>query len=57
MVVADFSFRLDGDDDVDNGDVMVRLWYLYDEDLVRFKQKAYRYEPARVLFTKAVCAC
>lgn len=42
----------DGDDD---GDVM-RLWYLYDEDFVRFKQKACRYEPRepRALFTKAV---
>lgn len=40
------------DDDDDDGDVM-RFWYLYDEDLVRFKQKAYRYEP-RLLFTKAV---
>lgn len=40
------------DDDDDDGDVM-RLWYSYDEDLVRFKHKAYRYEP-RVLFTKAV---
>lgn len=47
MVVVGFSFIID--DDGDAGDLMR---YLCVGDLVRFKQKAYKYEPDE-LFTKA----